>query len=192
MPGSQYQITRSFWGGRYSIAQGGTHLYHVDNSHLTPGKPDLTFHAGADTSSPVVGVCKYGHFSSNTEIGLGDPAHPHSMKWERMSRQGTLNIRYSFRMAFGDRSPETFIWKNTRSHGSGITGNLKLVRETSQDVIAIFSASNGFTRKAGTLEIAAAYGNEFQFMVLITAIALCESRQRRQAAAAGGGGGGGA
>lgn len=191
MPGSKYQITRAFWGGSYQVAQSGTHLYHVDNSHLTPGKPDLTFHAGADTTSPVVGVCKYAHFSSNTEIGLGDPNQSHSMKWERMNSQGTMSPRHSFRVGFGDRTPETFTWKNTRSLGTGMTGNLKLVHEPTQKVVSVFSASNGFSRKAGELEITAAYGKEFDFMVLITVLAICEGRQRRSSAAAGGAGGGG-
>ena len=188
-PSTQYQITRSFWGGNYNLTSGGTTVYHVESSSLTPGKPDLTFHAGRDARARVVGVCKFRHFSSDTEIGIGSPRS--GMRWERLAREGIMSVRYSFRVTIG-RTVETFTWKKTHSMGRGIMGNLKLVRERDAQIMAVISGSSGFTSRSGQMDLYCdSFGSQFKFMVVITGMALRERLRRASAAASGGGGGGG-
>ncbi|KAJ5180847.1 hypothetical protein N7492_004057 [Penicillium capsulatum] len=187
-PCTQYLINCGFWGGSYDILQDGAHLYHVDVSRFTPGKPDLTFHAGPSTSGNVVAVCKYEKFSLDSEIGLGNPGQPLGLQWERLNAHGFMTKRFTFRVGFGSGPPEVFVWKNTHSLGKGITGNMKLMHEQTNTLTAVFSASNGLSGKAGRLEIYGPHAKEFQFMVLITAIAVRERTEGRSGGAAGGGG----
>ncbi|KAJ5893057.1 hypothetical protein N7504_009748 [Penicillium tannophilum] len=185
----QYSITHSLFRHDYEILSNGNHMFHVDNSQLTPGKPDLTFHEGPDTKGPIAGVCKYRHFSSDAIIGLGDPRHP-SMSWEHLSRDSLLSCRYSFRVRLDDRT-RTFTWRRTHS----IKGEtLELVHEATHDLIAEFSSGTTFSKKAGQLEIYKCYGDQFALLVLITGLALREKlrRKRTNSAAGAAGAGGGA
>jgi hypothetical protein len=183
---AQYHITHSVWRHDYKIS--GSHTFHVDNSAIRPGKPDLTFHAGPDTNAPVAGACKFRHFSSDTEIGLGDGRS--GISWERMSRESLRKVQYAFRMDLKDR-PHRFTWKKTSSLGGSHSGNLKLV-EDSGKVVAVFSAGGSFSMKTGQLDVYANYGERFSLMVLITGIALREKLRRTNNAASSAGAGAGA
>lgn len=187
---AQYSITHSLWRHDYEVA--GTHVFHVDNSAFQPGKPDLTFHAGRDTNAPIAGVCKFRHFSSDTEIGLGNPSLPTGMSWERLSSKGFKKVQYAFCMSLADRPPQTFTWKKTHSLGKGGSSNLKLVEEQTQNVVAVFSSGGSFSKRTGQLDIYADYGERFHLMVLITGLALREKLRRKSNAAAGAASGGGA
>lgn len=168
-------------------------MFHVDNSQLTPGKPDLTFHEGPDAKGPIAGVCKYRHFSSDAIIGLGDPGHPY-MSWEQFSRESLFSCRYSFRVKLGNRT-RTFTWRRTHSMN---VETLELVQESTRDLIAEFSSGTTFSKKAGQLNIYNCYGDQFALLVLITGLALREKLRRTRtnsaagAAGAAGAGGGGA
>ena len=186
---TQYHIAHSVWRHDYEIT--GSHAFHVDNSTLRPGKPDLTFHAGPDTNAPVAGVCKFRHFSSDTEIGLGDPTTPR-ISWESMSRESLRKVKYTFSMNFGDRRQRRFTWKKTSSLGGSHSGNLKLVEEPSGSVVAVFSSGGSFSKRTGQLDIYANYGERFSLMVLITGIALREKLRRASNNAAASGGSAGA
>jgi hypothetical protein len=209
-PITQYTITRGVFRSSYDITTTGQHgqpLYHVDNSHWTPGKPDLTFHAGANTTGPIAGVSKYRHFSSDTEIGLGDPSQPHAIEWFRLNRDSIMSGRYSIRITLGitttgrnnvnnnqqQQQPRTFTWKRTRAL-SRHSGGLKLVDESDR-VVAVFGSGGSFST-SGQMDIYVQYGERFQLLVLVSGLALREKLARaRKAAAAGagaGGGGGGA
>lgn len=193
-PIAQYTISRGLFHKAWNITNNGQTIYHVDNSHWTPGKPDLTFHAGANTTGPIAGVSKYRHFSSDTEIGLGDPAQAHAIEWLCLNRDSRMSVRYSFRMNIGsDHQSRTFTWKRTRSLGSGRFGSLKLVDESDR-VLAVLSSGGSFTSTSGQMDIYVQYGERFQLMVLVSGLALREklARARKAAAASGGGGGGGA
>lgn len=176
---AQYFITHGIWRHDYEVS--GSRTFHVDNSALRPGKPDLTFHAGSDSTAPIEAVCKFRHFSSDTEIGLRDPLQSNSMSWERLSRQGLIKVQYGFRMNVGDRQPRTFTWKSTQSMGTGRTGNLKLVDESTQQVVAVFSSGSSLSKRAGQLDIYDIYANDgdrFHLMVLTTGLAVRERLRR--------------
>lgn len=199
-PIAQYTITRGVFRSNYDITSNGQHLYHVDNSHWTPGKPDLTFHAGANTNGPIAGVIKYRHFSSDTEIGLGDPSQPHAIEWFCLNRDSMMSVRYSIRMSAGtagasDQQPRTFTWKRTHSLSSRRSGGLKLVDESDR-VVAVLSSGGHFSTTSAQMDVFVQYGDRFHLLVLVSGLALREKLARtRKAAAAGagaGGGGGGA
>jgi hypothetical protein len=194
-PITHYTITRGVLRSSYDITTNGQPIYHVDNSHWTPGKPDLTFHTGPNTNGPIAGVSKYRHFSSDTEIGLGDPSQPNAIEWFCLNRDNWMSVRYSIRITVGtgigsdhQPQPRTFIWKKTRSL-SNHSGGLKLVDE-SERVVAVFASGGSFSSTSGTLDIYVQYGERFQLMVLVSGLALREKLLRARKAAAGGGGGG--
>ncbi|KAJ5431856.1 hypothetical protein N7445_008354 [Penicillium cf. griseofulvum] len=191
-PAAQYLITHSFWRHNYDVSTTNkTHLFHVVNSSLTPGKPDLTFYRGPDPNGPIAGVCKFRHFSSDCEIGLGDPERPNKMDWEYLHKQGFMKRVYWFRMQVEDGTKQTFTWKRTHSLGSG-HADYKLVEETSQTVVAVFSSGGIFSKTTGSLDIYFHLGSQFYLMALMSAISVIErARRARQSSQAGGGGGGG-
>lgn len=91
-----------------------------------------------------------------------------------------------------------FIWKSTHSVGVGDTKpsmfswrNYKLVDEATDRLVAVFTNSLWGYTKSGKLEIYANYGQEFELMVIVTALALFERQRRRDHRSSGGGGGGG-
>lgn len=180
---SRFRITHSMWHHDYDVR--GSQVYHVDNSSWSPGKPDLTFHAGSNTSAPVAGICKFKHFSSDTEIGLRDSKQPDGMSWVRLNRQGFFKVQYNLRMDVGDHQPHIFTWKSTRSRGIDTSDNLKLVDEQTRQVVAVFSSGSAFSSKPSQLDIHVNYGDRFQLLVLVTGLAVHENSRRARAAAAG-------
>ncbi|KAJ5166064.1 hypothetical protein N7492_006360 [Penicillium capsulatum] len=169
---AHFEVTHSLWRNNIDLACNGNTIYHVETAQMTLRGPHLTFHAGQDFSAPVVGVCKFKHFSSDIELGIGNPSRPNSMRWDRLTHEGVFSIRYSFRVAFGGGSAETFTWKKA-SMGTGIAGNLTLVRERDQKVVAVFSSKSGFTRKSELDIYGESYGPQFEFMVVPTPSLFC-------------------
>ncbi|KAJ5807581.1 hypothetical protein N7447_011037 [Penicillium robsamsonii] len=190
---AQYLITNTFWHHHYNVStKDETHLFHVDNSSLTIGKPDLTFHRSPDSNGPIAGVCKFRHFSSDCEIGLGDPERPSEMDWEYLHKQGFIKRIYWFRMQLEDGTKQNFTWKRTHSLGTG-REKYKLVEETSQTVVAVFSSGRTFSKTPGYLDIYLPLGPRFNLIALISGIAVAERarRARKTKTSQGGGGGGG-
>lgn len=178
-------------------------LYFVYNSHLTPKKADITFHAGEDNKAPVAGVCKFIKFTRQFKVGLGDPDRAGDMVWEDLQGQNFTKSKYRWPMSVpspnGGLERRWFLW--TRTHSQVVEGelsslfsfrNFKLVDELTGQIVAIFT-SNTFKsiRKNGKLQVVGEYGPDFDLMVLITILAIYEKTRRRRAAKGGGGGGGG-
>lgn len=188
---AQYSITHSLWRHDYEVT--GSQAFHVDNSAFRPGKPDLTFHAGSDTTAPIAAVCKFRNFSSNTDIGLANPKYDSEMNWVCLSRRGLVKMQYGFSMDVGDHRSHNFTWKSTHSMGTGRTGNLKLVDDSTQQVVAVFSRSSSFSKRGtGSLDIHVDYGERFQLMVLATGLAVREKLRRASNAASASAASGGA
>ncbi|KAJ5927533.1 hypothetical protein N7516_009306 [Penicillium verrucosum] len=193
-PVAQYLINHNSKSENYDVSTTNkTHLYHIDNSSFTIGKPDLTFHHSPDSNGPIVGMCKFRHFSSDCEIGLRNPERPKEMTWEYLHKEGFLFMKraYWFRMELDDGKKQTFTWKQTRSHGSG-SENHKLVEGTSQTVVAVISSDGMFSKKIdyGYLDIYSNLGPRFYLTALISGIAVVERIRRAKPSAAGGGAGG--
>lgn len=192
-PTAKYTITHSFWRHHYDVSTPTkTHLFHVANSSMTPGKPDLTFHASTDSNGPIAGVCKFRHFSSDSEIGLGSPSSPGRMEWEYLHKQGFTKRQFWFRMRLDDGSKRTFTWKRTHSLGSGHE-NYKLVEEGTNHVIAVFSSGSMLSKTTGSLDIYWSLGQRFNLMALMSGLTVVErARRAKTSAAASSGGGAGA
>lgn len=190
---AHYEIAHTTWRHHYDVASNGRHIYHVDNSSMKVGKPDLTFHCGPDNNAPIAGTIKFHHFSSDIEIGVGDPRNPSAVRWERVTREGHMSLKHAFRTTVNGQQRQ-FTWKRTKHMGEGRFGNMKLVDESTQAVIAVFSSGSAFSRQTGKLEVYADFGPQFQLLVLQSCLALRERirRTNNSAAAAGGAGGGGA
>ncbi|CAI7633346.1 unnamed protein product [Penicillium crustosum] len=178
-PAAQYYITHNSKSENYDVSTTDkTHLYHIDNSTFTIGKPDLTFHHSPDSKGPVVGV--------------SDPERFNKMKWEYLHKEGFIFKRaYWFRMELDDGTKQSFTWKQTSSLGSG-SGNHKLVKENGQTVVAVLSSGGIFSKKIdyGYLDIYSNLGPRFYLMALISGIAVVERIRRAKPNAAGGAAGG--
>lgn len=187
----QFNIYHTFFNHHYSIHTADKRLLlYVDNSLWTPGKPDLTFHAGPDNKAPVVAACKFIHFSRGIRVGFGDLKDPNSVTWEELSCQNVVRAS-KYRIDFTIRddsgsSRRSFLW--TRAM---FTHDHDLVDEQTGETIAQFDNSAFSLSKTGKLYIHKHYGQDFELMVLTTAIGLIEKHRRRQSGGGGGGGGDG-
>ncbi|KAJ5355702.1 hypothetical protein N7517_010311 [Penicillium concentricum] len=191
-PAAQYIITHSSWRSHYDVStKDKTHLYRVVSSSFTPGKPDLTFHRSADSSGPIAGVCKFRHFSSDCEIGLGDPERPNKMDWQYLHKEGFMKRTHWFCMELEDGTKQTFTWKRTHSLGTG-SENYKLVEGARQTVVAVFSSGGTFSKTTGYLDIYLHLGPQFYLMALISRLGIVEMDSRQRSTGAGGAAGGGA
>ncbi|RHZ43597.1 uncharacterized protein CDV56_101447 [Aspergillus thermomutatus] len=197
-----YHIYNTLFRHDYSVHNADKEqLYHVHNSTWTPKKPDLSIHAGTSTQAPVLAVCKFLHFSRHLKVGIGNPETPNSVNWEDLVCLSHLHARYRFQIFLHSEhgvERRSFIWKSTHSVGVGDTKpsifswrNYKLVDEATDRLIAVFTSNFWGYKKSGKLEIYANYGQEFDLMVIITAVALYEKQRRRDSSASSGGGGGG-
>ncbi|PYI05694.1 hypothetical protein BO78DRAFT_317465 [Aspergillus sclerotiicarbonarius CBS 121057] len=198
-----YQIANTMFRHHYNVTTtAGAPLYRVENSSITPNKPDLTVHAGSDNNGPTVAVCKFLHFSRHVKVGLGDPRDVNSISYEDLLAQDHRHAKYRWQMTMQTANGyerQSFLW--TRTHNVGVqedsktnkfsNRNFKLVEEQTGRVVAIFTNSVWAFKETGKLQVYVDYGREFDLMALTTVLALYEkARRRREASAASGGGGG--
>ncbi|KAJ5818300.1 hypothetical protein N7474_003891 [Penicillium riverlandense] len=177
-------------------------LFYADVSSLTRNKPDITLHAGTDTNAPIVAVSQFLKLSSNYKLGLGNPDDPGNMQWEDMTRESIRankhRIEMNIRNSPGPDTPaqrRSFLWKRTRhvvvddsSRRWGSVRNYKLVDESSDQVVAIFTSERTYN-KCGKIQIKVEYGDDFDRIVFISCLSLYEKAKRRARAASAGGGG---
>ncbi|KAL1958820.1 hypothetical protein VTO42DRAFT_3657 [Malbranchea cinnamomea] len=173
-----------------------TPLYYVRTSSFRPGRPEITLHKGGFPDGPIAGVSNFVNFSSNSKLGLGDPAEPLSMVWEDLVKVSML-VHSCYRLectvypnATSESQRKTFLWKRTHSVGvedskpSKLSDlNFKLVDEDAGELVAIF-ANNGIKsfKKQGKIEIRKEYGGNFETMVILSCMTLLERAHRRAAA----------
>lgn len=178
---TQFHVTEESLGHHYKVVttdnQGGKHQFYIENAPSATEKPDLTFYDGPDSNGPVIGLAKFPHVSANCDVKLIDEQLKED--WVPVTKKGFMAMKYTFQIPAGGK-PGSFAWKKTRSMGSGSSpyGNMKLVDEKSQDVVAVFS-SDPFSLVAGRLDMREDYGDSFDRWALVTGIAVRE-RQRRQ------------
>ncbi|KAJ5761455.1 C6 zinc finger domain protein [Penicillium manginii] len=178
---ARYNITSTFWKHHYEIT--GSHNLYVDNSQMTPGKPDLTFHSG-NKGGPIIALSKYKHFSSDIEIGLSE-GPTNSMSWDTLHRDGWRSSKYKFTAEVNGRR-ETFTWHSTHKMSLTRGGSLELVHDRTGAVEAVFASHCGLKGSDHVLTINACHDHRFQLLVLMTCITLAEKTRRRNEAAAAG------
>lgn len=185
MPFTQFHVTEESLGHHYNVTtaadEGEKHQFFIENSPSAAEKADLTIHDGADPNGPIIGISKFHRFSSNCDVRLADdnPPKPRQEDWVHLTKKGLVSTSYSFQIPLQGQLA-TLAWKKTRSMGSGSSpyGNMKLVHEQHNDVLAVFS-SDPFSLVTGRLDMYGDYGELFDRWALLTGVAVRE-RTRRQ------------
>lgn len=189
-----FQIKRPAFKLNYEIVPDGEEpLYKIKNCPYPGAAPDLALHDGPDLTAPILAMCHMPKFSRHFKIGFGDPAGPEPVIWEDFIKPKKSSCERRISVVFsslgsisetGDGERQEFIWKHTRH--VGVPGknlhahslrNRKLVDERGE-VIAIWTYDTTIG-VAGWLQINVDRGRDFDVMVMITALAICE-RIRRQ------------
>ncbi|KAJ5385808.1 hypothetical protein N7509_008349 [Penicillium cosmopolitanum] len=172
----QFVIAES-WGPHYTAvsldAEGSKDRLFIENSPHAPKKPDLTLHR-TDVDGAVLGLTQFQRFSSNCNVRLeNDDNEIH------LAKKGLVSPSYTFDIHIHGKK-RSLAWKRTRSLGNHRTphGNIKLIDEESQEVMAVFSR-DGFAFVPGCLDIYGTYGENFEQLSLLTGLAVRE-QQRRQ------------
>ena len=186
-----YSVYSTKWHFNLRIHdQHGAPLYFVENSTWTPHKPDVTLHSGTENTGPVLGVAKFA-VSSDITVGLGDlnVNNGLDMIWEAVAKKSIIkHSEYEWSMDLpGSCERRTFIWKRTHHFGledesSSATAaltNFKLLDALTGEIVANF-ARNGtsWRKRVGKFVIRADYGEEWELMVLLTALAIIEKVRR--------------
>lgn len=154
--------------------------YYVEFSRYTPGKPDVTLHAGGEDTGNVLGVCKLPELTKGFAIGLGDPGvnNGDKMLWEDVDFKGTwlTDPQYGWIMAPDSGSDRrSFRWKRESYL------NWKLVDEGVGETRATFQ-SNGLKSwsKMGKMKISGDLGRELEIgAVLVMSGIFQKARKRR-------------
>lgn len=197
-----YIITNPLFRRHYNINSADDQpLFYAEISMFTPNKPDLILRAGTSSKAPIVAVSKFLKSRGDYKIGIGNPEDVINVQWEDMTKELLHKPKYRFEMTVQCASDQTqserrsFLWKRTRTIGveneapSKWTGrNYKLVDERTEQVLAVFSGAKRPGR-VGKLQIRVEYGEDFDRMVLVSCLTLCEKARRRKQRSSGGGGG---
>jgi hypothetical protein len=176
---TQLHVSEESLGHHYSVVtadeQGREHHFYIENAPSASEKPDLTFYDGADNNGPIIGLSRFPRATNNCEVRVIDEQLLED--WVPVTKKGFVSMKYTFQIPGG--KPGTFVWKKTRSMGSGSSpyGNMKLVDEQSQGVLAVFS-SDPFSVVTGHLDMREDYGDSFDRWALITGMTVREKQRR--------------
>jgi hypothetical protein len=180
-------------------------IYFSEISEFS-SSPDIQLHQGIDRQGPVVAIARF-RWSRDLKLGLGNPEIcEEDVIWENMENvsRGIGHSKYRFDMTINNER-RSFLWQRTRDAADGVKGvgkminwNYKLVEERTSQTMAVY-LENCFKawKKKGKLQLRADLGKEWELMVLLGSLGLCEKasrrarRRARACGAAGGGGGGG-
>ncbi|KAJ5168719.1 uncharacterized protein N7482_004313 [Penicillium canariense] len=182
---SQFHITEESWGHHYRVVTtdgaGSTHHFFLENSPFDRSRPDFRMHEGPDANGPVVGLSCYRRFSQDCRVVLVENEEDaEKSEWVTLAKKGHISPAYSFQAPLHGEMG-TFWWKKTRSMGTHATplGNMKLVDEKSDAVLAVFS-SDSYALVPGRLDMCGEYGETFDRMALLTGVSVREKQRRAQ------------
>ena len=178
-------------------------IIYFSHVHEVGSSPDVVLHQGPNKHAPVVAVAQF-RWSRNLKLGLGNPeTSEKDVVWEDMENlsKGIGHSKYRFEMTISHQR-RSFLWQRTRDSADGVEGvgrlinwNYKLVDERTGEVLAVYLENflKGWFKK-GKLQLKADLGRDWELMVLLGSLGLCEKacrRARHRAGAYGGDGGGG-
>ncbi|KAL7922780.1 hypothetical protein ACQKWADRAFT_320463 [Trichoderma austrokoningii] len=190
-----FQIVRPAFKLSYQILapDGEEPLYAVKNQPLPGNRPDLALHSGPDPASPILVSCYMPKFSRHCKIGFGDPTSGEPMVWEDLfkPKKSSCERTISVSLSSGDIVSETgqgereqFTWKRTnhvcvpgKKLHKATKRNRKFVDERGE-VVAIFTHAIKVGVE-GWLQIKVDRGRDFDVLVMITALAICEKIRRQ-------------
>lgn len=189
MSNKQFHISEQPGCHHYNVTTtdlaGDEQHFFLENSPFDKSQPDLRMHIGPDITGPVIGVSRYKRFSQDCQISLLDSdedVEKFASNWENvhLAKKGYLSPSFAFQaQRYGEMA--RFAWKKTRSMGSHATplGNLKLVDESSDEVLAVFS-SESYSLVPGSVEMCGEFGEEFDRLALLTGVSVREKQRRAQ------------
>lgn len=153
------------------------------------GKPDMTLLAGPDDKSSHAVACAYRPgFSRTFRIGLGDAIHAKDhVTWGEMKYESFFSktLLWTFNLPSGKSL--RLKWSPTSHHAvdgkkpSRIGGtNWKLVDANGpgDTILSVFTGRSGPSRTCGTLQINVNWGRDFDYLVLMTVVAMYDKVKR--------------
>ncbi|ERF69239.1 hypothetical protein EPUS_08918 [Endocarpon pusillum Z07020] len=165
--------------------------------HEFTSAPDVVLRQGIDKHAPIVGVARF-RLSSDLKLGLGDPdTNEKDTVWENMKNisWGLGHSKYCFEMTVNNER-RSFLWQRTRDSADGVQGigklinwNYKLVDEKTGEVLGVYLDNLKSWSKKGKLQLKADLGEDWELMVLLGCLGLCEKASRRVRRRAGAGAG---
>lgn len=168
---------------------------YFSETHEWTSAPDVVLRQGVDKHAPVVAVARF-RLSPDLKLGLGDPStNEKDTVWENMKNisWGLGHSKYRFEMTINNER-RSFLWQRTRDPADGVQGigkminwNYKVVDEKTGEVLAVYLEN--FLRswsKKGKLQMKADLGQDWELMVLLGCLGLCEKASRRARRRAGG------
>ena len=179
---ARYIIKSTYWKRHYMVS--GRNTIYVQNSKITPGTSDLTFH-NDDSHGPVIGMVKFRHISADIKIGLHDNTSE-SLHWKALSRVERGKFRYSFDYELENGALETFTWDAKHQLSFTRGGSMELIHDRTGDVAAVFANYSAIfpsttedESRGQVLEVRLDIGESFHILVLVTCLALYEQMRRR-------------
>lgn len=170
-----------------AILENETPIYFADISVFTPDKPDITLRSRTE-NGPIVGQA---HFRWSLSIKAGVGPNDTSMTWTNMKRGGVLRRHYSF-----EYRGRAYSLRRTHSTDNGVAphqramfSHMKVVDETSNQVIAAFISILSVKRKRGTIKFAKGVGPELEALCIMGFAAWREKVARAAGRSTGGAGG---
>ena len=176
-------VSKSGVMGNLKICPAGsqTATFFIDVSFYTPSKADITLHSGSDSRGKVVGVVDLKKFAGHYEVAIGDLSGKEELVWEPLEVVQYWASRHGFEAEFGDQGVKEFIWRHPGERLSDHPGDMELVKEENPDyVLAQYVKAGTHSWKSrGNLLIREGYGEEWELMVILTALALVVVKSRR-------------
>jgi hypothetical protein len=160
--------------------------FYIDTSLFLPSKKDITIHAGASAKGKTLGDVDLKNFSGHYTIELGDP-NVEPVVLEELDRVKGWSSRHQFEFAFGGRERDVFLWRHRGRDLAENRDDLELLvedeeREEEDEVLAVYEAKGGEHgwKSKGRLLIKEGGGEQWELMVILTAMALIVSKRREQ------------
>jgi hypothetical protein len=158
-----------------------TATHFADTALNTPGKPDITLYSGDSAHGKTLGVVALKRFAGKYEVALGDPHVDKELVWEPLEVVEYWASRHRWEFEFGEGEVTSFLWRHPGERLADHPGDMELVEEEKPDhVLAQYVKAGTHSWKTrGNLLIRDGYGEAWELMVTLTALALVVVKSRR-------------
>ena len=157
-----------------------TAMFFINTALNSPGKADLTLHSGGDAHGEVLGAVDLKRFAGHYEVAIGDPSVDKDLVWEPLEVVQYWASRHGFESDFGG-TVGSFLWRHPGEKLADHPGDMELVEEEKPGhVLAQYVKAGTHPWKTrGNLLIKEGYGEVWELMVVLTAMALVVVKNRR-------------
>lgn len=166
---------------KLSRAGSETSVFFVGTALFSPNKVDITIHDGGDSHGKVLGVVDLKKFAGHYEVALGDPSTDKEVTWEPLEAVQHWTSRHGFESDFGKEGVKSFLWRHPGERLADHPEDMELVGEDNPEyVLAQYVKAGTHSWKTrGNLLIREGYGETWELMVTLTAMALVIVKSRR-------------